>query len=141
MRRALCVVGLLNLSVVASLAAQQLKPMFVRWEAPGTSLSRTLIWSGNQRDTVLVPRRDYRYEGLAFGGIVFGALGAWIGSRISEACPTVPGARCKPDRLGNAVALGLAGAAAGGGLGYLVGRLSSKPPSVPRPAAESFRPP
>jgi len=39
----------------------------------------------------------------------------------------VPGAQCEPDRLGNALALGLVSAAAGGGLGYLVGRFSHKP--------------
>ena len=81
----------------------------------------------SEQDTVPLPRRDYRYEGLAFGGMTFGAAGAWVGWNVSHACPTVPGARCEPDRLGNAVAVGLVGAAIGGGLGYLVGRLSSKP--------------
>lgn len=39
--------------------------------------------------------------------------------------------RCGTDRLGNAVALGLVGAAVGGGVGYLAGRLSSQPAPVP----------
>jgi len=36
----------------------------------------------------MVPRRDYRYEGLAFGGIVFGAAGAWLGWNLG--CPVRP---------------------------------------------------
>jgi hypothetical protein len=73
---------------------------------------------------------DYRYEGLAFGGLVFGALGAWLGSREYATCPLVPGGECygNRDRLGNGIALGLVGAAVGGGLGYLVGRFSPKKP-------------
>lgn len=138
MRRVLRVVSLLNLGVVVSLAAQQHKPGFVRWEPPAASLARAQTWPAHQRDTVLVPRRDYRYEGLAFGGIVFGAAGAWLGWNVGVGCPLVPGANCEPDRLGNAVAVGLVGAALGGGLGYLVGRFSPKPPPGSLPAAESL---
>jgi len=57
------------------------------------------------RTAVEVPRRDYRYEGLLIGGLALGADG----------------------ELGRAVAVGLVGAAVGGGLGYLIGRLSGKP--------------
>ncbi len=138
MRRALRVVTLLNLSVAGSLAGQQLEPRFVRWEFPAASLPRAQTWPAHQRDTVLVPRRDYRYEGLAFGGIVFGAAGAWLGWNVGVACPLVPGANCEPDRLGNAVAVGLAGAALGGGLGYLVGRFSPKLPPVSLAVRESL---
>jgi hypothetical protein len=125
MRLVLCVVSLLNLWVVIPLAAQQLEPGFLRWEPPTAWLASDTTGSAGSAVESGV-RRDYRYEGLAFGGIAFGVLGAWVGSRLSVACPTVPGAECNTDRLGNAVALGLVGAAAGGGLGYLVGRLSPK---------------
>jgi hypothetical protein len=135
MHRQLCVVSLLNFGLVVSLAAQQIEPGFVRWE-PSAILLATEEWETGPRDTVLSPRRDYRYEGLIFGGIVFGALGAWIGSQVTAACPTVPGARCEPDRLGNGIATGLAGAALGGGLGYLIGRLSPKREAVQSPLAE-----
>jgi hypothetical protein len=126
MRLVLCAVCLVNLSVVIPLAAQQLEPAFVRWEPPAAWLASDKARSAETSGLESSVRRDYRHEGLAFGGIVFGALGAWVGSRLSAACPTVPGAECNTDRLGNAVALGLVGAAAGGGLGYLVGRLSPK---------------
>ncbi len=115
--------------------------MFVRWEAPATSPASTARWGADQQDTVLVPRRDYRYEGLVFGGVGFGAMGAWIGSHDSAACPTVAGAQCRPDRSGNAIVLGLAGAAAGGGLGYLVGRLTSKPPPGQQPVPQRLQTP
>ncbi len=139
LRYAACLT-LFHVFVSVSLAAQQLKPRFVRWELPVTQLSSTEPLDTDRRGTVLVPRRDYRHEGLAFGGIVFGAAGAWIGWNVAVGCPLVPGADCQPDRLGNAVAVGLAGAAVGGGLGYLVGRLSSKPyPNQPA-AAEPLRP-
>ena len=65
------------------------------------------------------------------GGLALGALGAWIGSRITLGCPTEPGVRCDTDRLGDAVALGLVGMAVGGGVGYLVGRLSPKRATAP----------
>ncbi len=137
MRLVLCVVSVLNL-VAIPLAAQRVEPGFQRWEPPATRLANEDAWG--TADAEPGARRDYRYEGLTFGGIVFGALGAWVGSRLSEACPTVPGAECNTDRLGNAVALGLVGAAAGGGLGYLVGRFSPKVAAVTPLAADSLRP-
>jgi hypothetical protein len=104
----------------ASVAAQRAEPRFYRWEAP------TIVPRG---DTLPLVRGDYRYEGLVFGGLVFGALGAWLGSRDYAICPTEPGVRCSgTDKLGDAVALGVLGAAVGGGLGYLVGRFSPKKP-------------
>lgn len=103
------------------LAAQQKPAAFAQWNADTTSVAAS--------------HGDYRYEGLIFGGVTLGAVGAWVGSRLSEACivPAVPGGggRCGSDRLGNAVLTGLAGAALGAGLGYLVGRYS---PKRPRPS-------
>lgn len=94
-------------------------------------------------DSVTVPQGDYRYEGLVFGGVVFGGLGAWLGSRNYGACPLEPGVPCSGngDKLGNGIAGGLLGAAVGGGLGYLVGRFSPKRPRPPlilptQPSAE-----
>ena len=135
LRYAACLT-LFHVFVSVSLAAQQLKPRFVRRELPVTQLSSTEPLDTDRRGTVLVPRRDYRYEGLALGGIVFGTAGAWIGWNVAVGCPLVPGADCEPDRVGNAVAAGLAGVAVGGGLGYLVGRFSSKPHPGQRPAPE-----
>jgi len=139
MRRLIGVVSLLNLAVLSSVPAQQIRPPFARWEAT-PSIMRAGPGSGFSRDTVPRPHRDYRYEGLALGGVVLGAAGGWVGWNVSAACPTVPGARCDPDRFGNAVAAGLAGAAIGGGLGYLIGRLSSKPYPDQRPVTEPIRP-
>ena len=137
MRRLAGIVSLLILGAPASLPAQQIRSVLEPWE-PAASLFEA---SGLAQDTAPLPRRDYRYEGMAFGGIVFGAAGAWLGWNVSHACPLVPGARCEPDRLGNAVAVGLAGAALGGGLGYLIGRLSSKPYPTQLSALESLPPP
>ncbi len=136
MRRVLCIASLINLGVLVSLQAQQLKPMFVRWE-PETSLAHAKSWGAHQGDTLPVLNGDYRYEGLVIGGLALGALGAWVGFRISEACPTVPGAQCNTDRLGNAVALGLVSTAVGGGVGYLIGRLS---PKLQRPVTQTVSP-
>jgi hypothetical protein len=128
MRRGTGLIGLLaliDLGICGSLAGQQIRPTFQSWEPVAAEFARG--FRPAMHDTLPLPRRDYRYEGLAFGGIVFGAAGALVGWNVGTSCPTVPGAQCEPDRLGNAVAAGLAGAAIGGGLGYLVGRLSSKP--------------
>ncbi len=119
------VVGLITLGVSGSLTGQQIRPTFQSWEPVAAEFARG--FRPAMQDTLPLPPRDYRYEGLAFGGIVFGAAGAWLGWNVGTSCSTVPGSRCEPDRLGNAVAVGLVGAALGGGLGYLVGRLSSKP--------------
>jgi hypothetical protein len=122
-------VGLLVLGVVGSLDGQQIGPTFQSWEpVPSEHVREFRV---EAQDTLPLPRRDYRYEGLAFGGIVLGAAGAWVGWNVAAACPTVPGAQCEPDRLGNSIAAGLVGAALGSGLGYLVGRLSSKPAAGP----------
>jgi hypothetical protein len=81
--------------------------------------------------SVQVPRGDYRYEGLAIGGIPLAVLGAYMGSQMTSDCPTVPGADCSHGNLGDAVTLGLIGGALGGGVGYVIGRLSPKEPREP----------
>ena len=119
--------GGLHLGGEVSLPAQQHPARFIRWEASAIAPTAPGAWPTRGRDSASL--EDYRYEGLAFGGVVFGALGVWIGSRISGSCALEPGTPCGSDKVGQAVALGLAGAAIGGGLGYLVGRFSPKRPS------------
>jgi hypothetical protein len=130
MLRHLAIAGfLVEVVSVAPLSGQHAKAPFERWEA-----SRTLP------DTVLAPRRDYRYEGLLIGGLALGAAGAWAGSQISGGCALSPNNSCYHDRIGTAVALGLLSAAVGGGVGYLVGRLSPKlpPRGSPLPSRRSL---
>jgi hypothetical protein len=112
----------LYLGGVTPLPAQQHTARFTPWE-PSALVTPALRWDDS------ASLGDYRYEGLAIGGLTLAVLGAWVGSQISEACPAQPGVRCDSDKVGQAIALGLAGAAIGGGLGYLVGRLSPKRPS------------
>jgi len=136
MKQTLTVALLLASGPVTSLAAQRAVDGFQRWEysdrvGPADHLAGP-SYSRNE------PRRDYRYEGLLIGGAGFGVFGAILGHGLTYACPTVPGADCSPDRLGNAVTLGLIGVAVGGGLGYLVGRISPKPP--PRGTMDSAQP-
>jgi hypothetical protein len=128
MRSAIAMVGLLALldaGALGSLAGQEVGSGFQSWEP--VVVEFTGSFSPDASDSGSLPRRDYRYEGTAFGGIVLGTAGAWVGWNVAMGCPTMPGARCEPDRLGNAIAVGLVGAAVGSGLGYVVGRLSSKP--------------
>lgn len=129
MRRAILVLAFSTITASSTLSAQQAR-RFASWEAP------ILI---PDPDTLPAVRGDYRYEGLAFGGLVFGALGAWLGSRpFSGDCLAEPGVPCdrNDNRVEGGIALGLLGAAAGGGLGYLVGRFS---PKRPRPEQFSVR--
>jgi hypothetical protein len=131
MRRVVLLLTLSSVAAPSALPAQQAQLRFARWEAPNLVADP---------DTVPAPRGDYRYEGLAFGGLVFGALGAYLGSRpFSGGCLQEPGIPCDRDenRLEGGVALGLIGAAVGGGLGYLVGRFS---PKRPRPGQFSLQP-
>ena len=131
MRREWFVTGLLCLGAASSLAAQQATPLFDRWEASGSSFAMAETWAAPEPDSV-PSRGDYRYEGLVFGGVAFGTLGAWIGSRDFATCPLEPGVPCGNDnKLGDAIVAGLAGAAIGGTLGYLVGRFSPKKPRPP----------
>lgn len=132
MRTGLIVTGLLHLGGGVSLPAQQHAAPFIRWEPAATSPEPTTSWRTTPRHSAALG--DYRYEGLAFGGVIFGALGVWVGSRISPGCLLEPGVPCPSNKTENAVALGLVGAALGGGLGYLVGRFSPKKP--PRVAIE-----
>jgi hypothetical protein len=126
MNRHLVFVGILSLLVAAPVTAQQRSAPFERWES-------ALPASDHISSSPALPhreearRRDYRYEGLALGGAFFGTLGTVVGYGLSYACPTEAGVKCEPDRLGNAVVLGFAGAAVGGGLGFLIGLLSPKP--------------
>jgi hypothetical protein len=122
--RALLVSGLLAAALTTTGGAQQQSAAFARWEP---RVAGELEW-GSAPDIAAAAAggRDYRYEGLVVGGLAIGAFGAWVGSQLTGLCPTEPGVGCESDRVGNAVTLGLVGAAIGGGLGYLVGRLSSK---------------
>ena len=135
MRTGLIVAGLLHLGGVASLPAQQRAAPFLGWEPAALSPGQTT--SGQTAEDESESLGDYRYEGLAFGGVIFGALGVYLGSRISGACPLEPGVPCPSAQTEDAIALGLAGAAIGGGLGYLVGRLSPKRPPRIKPELPS----
>jgi hypothetical protein len=118
---------LLAVSPAFQLGAQQRSPSFQRWALCEVSACGAQSGDVTRLTSASVPRRDYRYDGLLLGGATFAALGAWIGFQISDPCPIDPVANCAPpDRLGNAITAGLIGATIGGGLGYLVGRLSSK---------------
>jgi hypothetical protein len=135
--RAVIVPGLLTGALATTAGAQEQPATFVRWEPRIAGELDSGSASGLGRESVAAGHRDYRYEGLVVGGLAIGAFGAWVGSQISAACPTEPGVECGPDNRGNAIAVGLVGAAIGGGLGYVVGRLSSKagpmPPTVEVP--------
>jgi hypothetical protein len=108
------------------LSGQQLPATFTRWQGDMLLTREFSAATVPQPSSSRLHQDDYRYEGLIFGGAVLGVLGAWVGSRMSCPSPLEPGATCETDRIGNAVVLGLSGAAIGGGLGYLVGRLSPK---------------
>lgn len=92
-------------------------------------------WLGRRGSTC---RRDYRYEGLLIGGLPLGTLGFILGHGFTRDRPTVPGADCRSGGLGDGLTLGLVGAAVGGGLAYVIGRLSSKPP--PRDSVDTMGP-
>ncbi len=77
-------------------------------------------------DTVRERVGDYRVEGTVFGALFLGALGTWMGT---EACkyqmePLEPGAGGSSQCSG--LTVGLAGAALGGGLGYVLGWIMPK---------------
>jgi hypothetical protein len=114
-----------------ALSAQQIRPAFVRWEPDARSTVGTAPDNAQQSSWNRFHQDDYRYEGLIFGGVALGALGAWAGSQISGGCPLDAGGDCGTDQLGASIALGLTGAVVGGGLGYLIGRASPKRPPAP----------
>jgi hypothetical protein len=124
--RALLVSGLLAAALTTTGGAQQQSATFARWEPRAAGELEWGLAPDIGRAAAGGGGRDYRYEGLLVGGLALGALGAWVGSQLRDACPTEAGVECDSDSVGNAVTLGLVGAAIGGGLGYLVGRLSSK---------------
>jgi hypothetical protein len=109
---------------VALLPAQQRATPFLSWDPAAVANPPTISVPANEAKSEDLG--DYRHEGLALGGLVLGVAGAWIGSRISNGCPLEAGVSCPSDKAEQAVGLGVAGAVLGGGLGYLVGRLSPK---------------
>jgi hypothetical protein len=139
MRPVFILVSLLQLGGGVSLPAQQAAAPFVRWEpsAPAPEFTR----SGRSGERESNGLGDYRYEGLAIGGVALGALGVWVGSQLRAGCPLQPGGSCyNNNTTENAIALGLVGAAIGGGVGYLIGRFSPKrpPPLVDGPEFPSL---
>src|SRR5437773_12522352 len=103
----------------ASVAGQRVDA--ARWQ----SWSPTLRVSTNAPAATSL-RRDYRLEGLVVGGLVFGAVGAWIGAEACHNQPQPIGAGSGQSCTGDAGVVGLAGAAQVSGLGYLLGRLTPK---------------
>jgi len=71
-------------------------------------------------------RRDHRLEGLVAGGLVLGAVGAWVGAQACHNQPQPIGAGSGQSCTGDAVVVGLAGVAVGSVVGYLLGRLTPK---------------
>jgi hypothetical protein len=123
-------IQIILLSMVGGiLQAQQLPPAFARWQPERFSAIETAGDSSLEESFARFQQDDYRYEGLIFGAATLGALGAWIGSRISGPCLLTSDNDCRTDRAGNAVVLGLAGTVVGGGVGYLAGRISPKRPT------------
>jgi hypothetical protein len=138
MRTGLILVGLLHVGGGVWLPAQQRAAPFIRWDPSVPAPQPTRSWRTAERRSESLG--DYRYEGLALGGVALGALGVWVGSQVSAGCAIEPGGGCYSNKTGNALALGLVGAAVGGGLGYLVGRFSPKrpPPIAEGPALSSL---
>jgi hypothetical protein len=81
MRRPLPLTGFLIIALGTSLAAQQATPTFEPWEAPSSPLARVQFGATSRSDSLLAPRRDYRYEGLLVGGLSLGLAGAWAAVR------------------------------------------------------------
>ena len=90
MRTGFILVGLLHLGGGVLLPAQRAAP-FIRWEPPAIAPEPTRSWPAAERKSYALG--DYRYEGLAIGGVVLGAVGVWVGSQISAGC-------CIPDGAG-----------------------------------------
>ena len=117
---------LLALALAVSLAAPRAAPA-QRLASPMKSWSPSIdaIAHGTTPVTVQATSRDYRIEGTIVGGLLFGALGYWVGH---EACknqrqPTGPnGSDCSTNGLVVGAVVGVVGA----GLGYLVGRSVDK---------------
>ncbi len=107
--------------VPASLAAQRIDPARLRSWSPALRLS-----TNTAVPAVASLRRDYRLEGLVVGGLVFGAVGTWIGAEACHNQRQPIGASSGQSCTGDAVVVGLAGAAMGSGIGYLLGRLTPK---------------
>ena len=100
MRTGLIVAGLLHLAGVVSLPGQQRAAPFLRWElsAPSPGPITSPQTAKDESESL----GDYRYEGLAFGGLVFGAFGVYAGLtgfrsvsvRAGGALPLHPDRKC-----------------------------------------------
>ncbi len=69
---------------------------------------------------------DYRVEGTVIGGLLMGALGAWVGSESCHNQPTPVAPSSGTACTGTTLTVGFVGAVLGGGLGYLLGRVTPK---------------
>ncbi len=67
---------------------------------------------------------DYRIEGTAIGALFLGAVGMWVGTEACRNQPTPIGSGGSSSCHG--VTVGLVGAALGGGVGYVLGRITPK---------------
>jgi len=114
-------VSLLVTPVEVSAQRLTIAPQFTIAErdlAPITAHVRVSIAATRER------AGDYRVEGTAVGALFLGALGTWVGT---EACrnqptPLVPGGSSSC----SGVTVGVVGAVLGGGVGYVIGRLTPK---------------
>lgn len=114
------VLALLALVAVASSSAsaqQMATPRFQAWAPEQLPVTRAPL-----AQPVPAVRRDYRYEGMLIGAVLFGALGAWIGTEACHSRPEPLGGAAGSQCTRDAFVVGGVGALVGAGLGYLLGR-------------------
>ncbi len=129
--RMVAVVIMLGAAVPAQ--AQRLAPsQFASWQlAAGSSA----VFPGPfTADTARVRSGDHRVEGALIGGVLLGALGAWLGHEVcqggAEPAAGGGGSSCTGATIGS----GLIGALIGGAIGYFIGK--STPKYRPAPASQ-----
>ena len=120
------------LGAAAPVHAQRAVPVhFASWEpATGTSV----VFPGPfTADTARVRSGDHRIEGTVIGGVLLGAVGAWLGHEICQggAQPAAGGgdSSCSGATIGS----GLIGAIIGGTIGYFIGKSTPKYRGAPSP--------
>ncbi|SRR6266566_2137487 len=124
MLRLLACVLALTIVIPVCASAQRLSLEFAAWRPH--VVANSSVDHHVARISLQTKFPDYRVEGTVLGAVLLGGLGLWMGTDICNNQPQPVGSGSGSSC--SALPIALVGVAVGGGVGYVLGRITPKHP-------------